>query len=1045
MNLFHSYELLEKVYQDSQSQVNRAISKLDDSQIFIKTINHSFSQERARAWLLKEFDILCRFDAPNIIKVDKSKTEIDRLFIVLKDFPSQNLSQLIQQSISAPTFLTIAIQLASALEEIHDRQIVHGNIQPNCIAIDPVSWELTIVDFSEAIDLNSVETVLPQKLSALNLAYIAPEQTGRTNVALDCRTDFYALGVLLYRLITGELPYKTQDSLELIHYHLARQPLAPCYTDASVCPVISAIIMKLLAKNPDERYQSAAAIKADLQNCQTQYSERGIIQQFKLGTLDSCSKFTVSQQLYGRSPEFAQIAESVAQIDRGAARMLLIEGVSGIGKTALVERVVPTIVGNKGYFVRGRFEPSTSSIPYQGIIQALKELIRGLLKETSASRQLWQQKIQQALGERGKLMTDVLPELEIIIGSQPDLPTAIPQENQRRIDTAFVDFLQVFTRSKSHLVLFLDDLQWADPTSLNLIELLLADCKNQHLLIIGAYRQNEIDDDHSLTRTIERIARTMPIERIALQPLNSSEINSLLVDTFYCHPKRSKALAQLIFGRTNGNPFFIARLLETFYREQLITFDRTTLSWQWCVDEIRTTTITNYDVLELVCQNFRQLPPLCQQILKLAACIGNQFDLIQLTELWHKMTFEPAVAVQLDREAIASILDDALEAGIIILSSSSSATDYQFLHHRIKGAIYSSIEEAELSQLHLVIGQFLAQQIDPIEIESYIYEVVRHLNIARIGALSSLDINHSVELNLTASRKAKNANAYELAANYVKVSLELLPTSAWQNNYCLMLAAHQQAIEIEYLQGNFIHAEQLCNIVLTQAETRLDCVPVYKIKIQAHIAQNQMQLAVDIGLYVLGLLEIDLSNFANNSTKNTCLSSMDERQIESLYDLRTMTDGDKIAAMEIIATIIPPVYIARPQLLSVIVAQAIALSLEYGNCPLSAYAYAFSGLMLCAAERIETGYRLGKLALKLQQKFDAKEIKSKIGFLFNNMIRHWREPAVSTLDHFLEGIKDGVEVGDIEHACFHATRYCAHLFYVRRISVCCRARIFAAD
>ena len=1020
----HNYKLVEKISENSRSQISRAVD-IDGSRVLIKTMNPSFERDRAKLGLKDELAILSSLDARSIIKVDKSKTQIDKLLVVLEDFPSQSFVRFFPaQNISVPTFLTIAMQLTSALKEIHRQRIVHCNIQPDCILINS-DLELKIVDFFFAINLTADNTASLQKLSGLNIAYIAPEQTGRMNIPLDCRTDFYALGVLLYQLITGVLPYNAKDSLELIHCHLAQRPPAPYCVDKSIPPVISSVVMKLLAKNPDNRYQSAAALEVDLQHCQSQYLGRGTIEQIELGVLDSCSKLTISNKLYGRSQAVAQIAESLAKIELEAAHMLLLEGTSGIGKTALVDRVVPTIIGERDYFITGRFEPSSSSTPYQAITQALRELIQRILKETSARRQVWQQKIQQAIANQGKVITNILPELELIIGSQPDLLEVSTQESQHRFNTVFVRFLQIFTQSESRLVLFLDDLQWADSASLDLIELLLSNSENR-LLIVGAYRDDEIGHEHPLTKTIARIDRTVQIDRITLQPLGIEEINSLLVDTFHCHPERSLALAQLLLGRTHGNPFFIARLLQTFYREQLINFNFTTLSWEWCVNEIRTTTIANYDVLELVCQNFCQLPPLCRQILKLAACIGNQFDLLMLTNLWQEL--HHAVTSPLDSNAIAVILDDALQAGIIIFERQTSTTNYQFLHHRIYQVIYSSIEEVELSQLHFAIGQFLLRTSQT-EIESRIFEIVHHLNIARISTQESLDVNYLVELNLTASQKAKSANAYEVAANYSNTALELLPTSAWRDNYCLMLSVYQEAIKVQYLQGNFVYAEQLCNIVLTQAETVFDRISVYKTKIQTHIAQNQMQLAVDIGLYVLKLLDINLPDDTTNLLENVHLD-LDSHKIESLRNLATMSDRSTLAAIEILTIIIPPAYIAKPQLLSVIVDKAIALSLQYGNCPLSAYVYAFYGILLCVAGKIEAGYQLGKLALDLQQKFDAREIKSKISFLFNNMIRHWREPAVSTLDHFLAGIEDGIAVGDIEHACFHSTRYCAHLFYV---------------
>ncbi|MEL6495117.1 MAG: AAA family ATPase [Cyanobacteria bacterium J06623_7] len=1031
MNSFPNYELIEKIYQDSRSQLSRAVFKLDGTEVLLKTISPHWEQDCARKWLQDELKLLNCLNAKNIIKVDREKTSVDRLMLILEDFPGQNFAQfLAEQIISVSAFLTIAIQLATALEEMQRQEIIHGNIQPNCIAINPQNLKLKIIDFCSATSLTSKNSVLPRKLTELDIAYIAPEQTGRMNVPLDCRTDFYALGILLYRSITGVLPYDAKDSLELIHYHLAQQPLAPCYRNASVPPIISSIVMKLLAKNPDDRYQSATAMKADLQNCQAQYTERGIVESFELGILDSCSKFIIPDKLYGRSAAFAETAESIAKINFEAPRMLLLRGSAGMGKTALIERVVPTIIGKRGCFITGRFESSDSPVPYQAITQALGELIRGLLKEASTSRQDWRQKIQQAIASNGKVITDILPELELIVGSQPDLALVSALERQNRFNTTFIKFLRVFAQPESPLILFIDNLQWADSASLNLIELLLDGLADRHLLIIGAYRQEQIGKDHPFQQTLVSLTAKVPIDRIVLQPLSIEEINSLLVDTFYCNPKRSLALAQLLLGRTHGNPFFIARLLETFYREKLISFNSQTLSWEWCIDEIRTTAIPNCDVLELVGKNFSQLTPVCQQLLKLAACIGNQFDLLELTELWHQIAPKRELhSPQQARETIANILDEALLAGIIIFEDRSSTRSYQFLHHHVNQAIYSSIAERELSEIHLVIGKFYLQT-NYNKVELKIFEIVHHLNIAGISSPPALDLDRLVQLNLTASHKAKAANAYEVAANYADAALKLLPNSTWQENYPLILRAYQEAIEVQYLQGDFSSAERLCNIVLKRVTTVLDRVSVCKIEVKTHIAQNQMQSAVEIGLQILELLDIRLADRATSSFIADTYSTPDSRQLEFWRNLKPMEDPALLTAMETIAIIIPPTYITQPQLLPVLVEKAIYLSQQYGNCPFSAYAYAFYGLLLCAAGKIEAGYQVGILALELQQKFAAPEIKSKVSFLFNNMICHWQESAIATLDGFLAGIKDGVEVGDIEHACFHGMRYCAHLFYV---------------
>ncbi|MEY2857990.1 MAG: hypothetical protein RLZZ74_2302, partial [Cyanobacteriota bacterium] len=1042
MNWVYSYKLVERVYADARFELERMLHESDQDLVLIKTISSQLSGIETKKSLNQEYALLSNFDTESIIKPRGLKKHANKLILILENFAGQSLVQFLEtSSISLPGFLTIALQLVEALQAIHRQGIIHRNLQPGCILINPQSLELKIIDFSWAIKTDSNATVASELLPGLNIRYIAPEQTGRMNIPLDRRADFYSLGILLYQMSTGVLPYHVEDSLELLHSHLAQTPIAPHDLDDRLPLVISSLIMKLLAKNPDERYQSASAIKADLENCHDQYTDYGVIEEFELATLDRRSQFKISPQLYGRSMEFDAIAESVGSINSQTAEILLITGDSGIGKTALVNQVIPSIIGSRGYFITGKFEQLGGSTPYKAIIQALRELIPQLLTETLESRQLWQQKIQTAIANNGKVITNILPELELIIGSQPDIPKLPAQENQNRFNTVFIKFLQVLAQAECPLILFLDNLQWADSGSLNLLELLLEDYDSRHLLIVGAYCDEapptlrDVGTYHPLVQTIAKISQASEVKQISLQPLAIAEINCLLVDTLNCEPEISLPLAQLLLQRTHGNPFLLNLLLQAFEREQLLTFDFVTLSWQWSIAQIQSTSLANYNILELLCSNLNQLPSACLQILKLAACIGNRFDLKLLTNICQRVAPSGEINTQINtlpfnQEIIAQKLNYALQEGIIIFEHPQSTASYQFLHDRVYQTIYSLLTEAELSRLHFVIGQFLLQQTPPVELEEKIFVIVHHLNLAQALLKDQLAKNRLAKLNLAASKKAKAANAYEVAVNYLDIALNLLPTSTWQNNYPLMLAVYQEAAEVEYLQGNFIDAEQLGNILLTQAETILDQVQIYKIKIHAHIAQNHMELAVDLGLYVLKLLNIDLPNDLTDNPEYTLRLDITQQNIKSLKNLPIMNNCSEIRAMEILTIIVPPVYIVQPQLFPVVVAKMVHLCLHHGNCALSAYAYALYGLLLCASGNINTGYQLGELAEELQAKFDAQDIKSKVSFLFNNMIRHWRKPAIATLEHFLQGIQNGIEVGDLEYACFHAKYYCTYLFLV---------------
>ncbi|MEO1341000.1 MAG: AAA family ATPase, partial [Cyanobacteria bacterium J06635_13] len=702
MNLINDCQLVEQVYTSTRYRLNRVIYPSDKRPVLIKAINSTPPKIEVKRSLVNEYLLLEKFTEPTIIQALRLETYEREPVLVLEDFSGKNLLRSWQsQDRSIADFLTLAIQLTAALEAIHSQDIIHQNIQPDSMLIDPDSLELKIIDLSLATTKSSTEKKL---LPDLNLAYIAPEQTGRMNIPVDYRTDFYSAGIIFYQMLTGSLPYQAQQSLELIHCHLAQVPTSPHERECNIPEILSLIVMKLLDKNPDSRYQSASALQADLNRCQSQYNRQQSIELFELGVLDLRSQFKLSTKLYGRDAALNAIAESLARISLPEKEILLLAGDSGVGKTNLVNQVIPSVIGKRGYFITGKFEPFTKDIPYKAITQALRELIQRLLTETPENRQFWQQKIQQALGNNGKIITNILPELELIIGSQPELPSLQFKERENLFNSVFVKFIQIFARSKFPLILFLDNLQWADASSLNLIELLLHDCQGHNLLIIGAYRDRQLEQTAPLLQTIAHISQTVRVNQVVLSPLTTRDINSLLLDSLQCDLDQSLPLAQLLWQRTHGNPFFVHLLLQSFYQEKLLKFDFSSSNWEWSINELHNTSIANFNVVELVCRNLNQLPPACLQILKLAACIGNRFELGLLTAIWQKATkYLTDFPASSEPIAIAQELDYAAKSGIITADRSQETVHYQFVHDRVHQAVYSLLEPEELIQLHLIV------------------------------------------------------------------------------------------------------------------------------------------------------------------------------------------------------------------------------------------------------------------------------------------------------------------------------------------------------
>lgn len=1023
MDIFYDYRIVKKIQINSQYSIYRTIRQSDQNSVFVKIINPEISNLQAISWLQNEYQILKNINSKGVVKPYSLEKYKNSFALISEDFAGEYLNSYLDiKKFSLSNFFTIAIEVVKILQNLHQNQIIHKNLRPSSIIVHPETLEVKITDFSIATNLAYETNISSQQLEASDLAYISPEQTGRINLPLDYRTDFYSLGIVFYQMLTGELPFSGQDSLELMHCHLAQRAVSPLQLNPEISETVSSIVMKLIAKNPEDRYQSTYSIKADLVSCQTQYQNQGIIQPFDLGALDKLSQFTIPQRLYGRSSAINEINSSLERVySSGTSEMFLISGDSGIGKTSLVHQVTQAIVKQKGYFLTGKFEQSKGKIPYGAIIQAFRGLIQQLLTETADSLKIWQEKILSVVGTNGKVITDILPELELIISSQPDIIKLSSKEAENRFNFVFQEFFRVFAHQEHPLILFLDDLQWADSSSLQFLDLLLGNSYSQYLLVIGTYRDNEISSTHPLSQTVDKIKQNILVSNFVLQPLTVEHINQLLVDILHCQESQSLSLARLLFERTGGNPFFVNQLLEALYAEQLLTFNFDKLFWQWEIEEIRSTSIGNYDVLQLVTRNLEKLPYTSQGILKLAACIGNQFDLTTLATVCDQSQAE-----------IAQELANALQFGIIFLLAEQPNPVYKFSHPHLKQAAYSLLEKKKKILTHLKIGIFLLRQTKKEEIESKIFNLVNHLNIGRTLVSKASFIYRLAELNLIAGKKAKTTTAYEVGANYLNLALELLPLSTWEDNYDLSMSIYTEALEVQYLQANFDHAEKLANIVFAQAKTILEQVEVYQIKIHAYIAQNQMQLAIDTGLHVLGLLNISLPDNPNHdSDLKTQLSlNLERESIESLSTLPEMTAPLSIAAMEILTRIVPPTYIVKPQLFPVLVLKMIDLCLEYGNSRNSAYAYAIYGLLLCASGNIDSGYQLGTVALTLQEKFGAKEIQTKVDFIFNNMIRHWKESAINNLDHFLEGIQNSIEVGDIEHACFHATNYCEYLFLV---------------
>ena len=1028
------YQIIEKIDSDANTLIYRGQKESGAQFFLLKLLRPKYPTFEEIAQFKHDYKIAKNLNLPGVIKIHGLENYRNGLVLIMEDIGGQFMPNFLSgKPLNLADFVEIGIQLAETLGQIHQQQIVLQNIQAKNIVFNPKTKQAKITNFAFASLLEiENQTIADPHLLEGNLAYMSPEQTGRMNLSTDYRTDLYSLGVTFYEMLTCQLPFSTRDPIELVHNHIAKIPLNPDRLNPEIPRSLNDLVMKLLAKCPRDRYQSAFGLKADLEVCLKQL-EKGRIEVFPLGSRDISERFQIPQKLYGRQTELNTLISAFERVSQGESEMILIAGFSGVGKSALVNEARRDIALRRGYFISGKFEQFKRNIPYASLIQAFQELIRQLLTQSEAQLQNWRARLEAALGTNGQIIVDVIPEVELIIGKQPAVSPLGLNESQNRFNLIFQKFARVFAQKEHPLVLFLDDLQWTDLASLKLIQLLMSNPDIQYLCPIGAYRDNEIDAAHPLMLTLEQLHTCkVRVNTIALKPLAIAHVNRLVSDTFNCDPKQSESLAELLLNKTNGNPFFLKMLLKSLYQEKLVSFNIATNSWQWDWFQIRDVGMTS-NVIELTIGKIQKLPENTQNLLKLAACIGNRFKLEVLAtvseqslnttarELWSALKVGLILPLN-DAYKIPLVLDESDSTVEEILSRLPIA--YKFLHDRIQQGAYALIPESQKCQVHLKVGQLLLQNREPDILEEKIFEIVHQLNMGRSLISDRPGRDELAQLNLFAGQRARAAAAYEPALRYFNSGLELLARGSWQSQYDLTLSLHVETAEAEFLNTNFKRANTLAKIVLQQTNLLLDRVKAHELIVQIYIAQNQPLKAIESGIEALQ--KLGLADIASNNSQ----WQIELPKLTDLEKLPEMTDPYQLAVLRLLMTICPAAYFAKPEILLSMVLAMVELCLKHGHSALAAYAYVWYGAIRCSVGDVETGYQSGQLALKLLERFHAKELKAKIYNLLYVLVRHWQEHARESLIPFQEGSQSGLETGDLEYASYCLKDYCVHLFFV---------------
>ncbi|MEH2045948.1 MAG: serine/threonine-protein kinase PknK [Nostoc sp.] len=960
-----------KIYESSASLVYRGIRVQNGQAIVVKMLKQDYPSPQEIKRYRQEYAITCSLNIEGVIKAYSQEDYQRMLVILLEDFGAESLDYWMRQhpEIFCPmpvsTFLPLAVKLTQILGEIHAANIIHKDINPGNIVLNPNTGVVKIIDFGIATQFNRTNPTFtsPHVLEG-TLAYLSPEQTGRMNRLLDYRTDFYSLGVTFYQLLTGHLPFATTDILELVHCHIAKQPIPPCEIrgvgfcrehqpngcggatpvfsqgetpramgshatplksgnpptgvapqvedvalwgvvddsspiNSAIPKDVSDIVMKLMAKNAEDRYQSAWGIKADLELCAAQLTQTEQIGNIQLGLQDFSDQFHIPQKLYGREAEIAALLaafERVAGIgnEKNAEcniEMMLVSGYAGIGKSALVQELYKPITAKRGYFTSGKFDQFQRNIPYSAIVDALQKLVQQLLGEPDEQVQQWRSRLLTALGSNGQLIIDVIPEVEWIIGKQLPVAEVGATEAQNRFNLVFQKFIRVCCSPEHPLVIFLDDLQWVDSATLKLIELILSDRGIQALLLIGAYRDREVTQAHLLIATLEKLKQeTVTISQIMLAPLELGAVAQLIAETLHTHTESIAPLAELIWRKANGNPYFTNEFFKALYIEGLIVFDINQLRWQWDITHIKAKNITD-NVVELIIGKLKQFPKQTQDVLSLAACVGAEFDLATLSVICER----PAVEIFAE---LTTVIQSELLLATSELDENLMIQNYKFSHDRVQQAAYDLIDESNKQIVHLQIGRNLLKEALAACLSDRLFEIVDHFNHGIELITNQAERDEIAKLNLIAGQKAKGSIAYGTAQNYLAMGRAWL-ASSWQTNYDLALELYTETTEVAYLCGEFENVEHWAEAVLQDAKTVLDSVKVYEVKIQTAIAQGQLLDAIHTALQVLQQLGIRFPETPNQSDitleLNAVTSRFNQKPIQDLFHLPEMVDPQKLA------------------------------------------------------------------------------------------------------------------------------------------------------
>lgn len=1006
----------------------RGVREVDQAPILIKGLRATRPRLDDVSRLKNEYALLKDITLPSITKAYSLEQHDNSYYLILEDSSSVTLEKLMRtQKLDLTSCLTIALHLVRALEDLQMLDIIHKDLQPENILIDPDSLNVKLTGFNFATKIPRQKLLIKRHAQIEgSLAYISPEQTGRMNREIDYRSDFYSLGVTLYKLFTGDLPFTMLDPMELVHAHIAKTPLSPHQINPAIPIPLSDIILKLMSKKAEDRYSSTFSLLQDLERCRSEWLETGKIEPFPLGANDISNKLQISQKIYGRKAEIEQMLRCFDEVCKGSSQLMLLSGYPGIGKTSIVNEIHKPILERNGFFISGKYDQYKANIPYSAFIEAFQDLIRQILTENDDTIAMWRERIKRALGINASVILEVIPELKMIVGESIPIQEFDSQETQNRFNFFLQKFISLYASAETPLVIFLDDLQWVDPASLELLALILTNLKTEGLFLIGAYRNNEVTPLHPLLSTLQRISRNgAKVSTIEISPLSIQSVHELIIDTLHTTKDHSKPLCELVFSKTHGNPFFINQFLIYLYEEKLLYLDSKDGTWAWSIDKIRALDVSD-NVVDLLVTKLQRCSPKMQEFLEVAACIGSNFDIMLISALTRQpMSQMMSYALEGLKEGFILPFDEIQNVLWIdeISTFDKPSYSFRFLHDKVQQAAYQLMNNEERKQTHYKIGLMFLDKFKGELLEEHIFEVMSQLNHASDLIKEVAKRTEYAQMNLLAAEKAMRTVAYSTALDFIKVGLNFLPEDRWESNYDLTFRLTLLSAEAQYLLFNFDEASRIFDQILEFAKSKRDKIAVHILKIKLYISSVNYQEAVNWGRSALKLLNVHLPtrHYKLHVIKELIILrfKLFGKEIDSLANMPTITDPDQLDIIHLLGTLVTPTYLTNKELFAFVILKGMNLTMKFGNAPMTAYMYASYGIILNSFfEDFAASFAFGKLGLDLNRKFDDQKYAPATKFLVGTFLNPTKNHIKTSIDILQSGYEMGTSTGDFINAVF---------------------------